>query len=542
MKEDNLNWEQKKSIELEKRLPKLSNFLLESGRELKNKEIIDEIIQEEQDKELIEKTKEEEKELKNYSILQKKYDKKNNEFYSLRMEVISLLAKKERRDATEKIVEFILSLEKIYTTRDDLKSEMWIYEEGIYVPQGKSYVMEYCRRILKENYTNHLCNEVISKIQADTYIDIDKFFKSNLIEEVPIENGILNIFTKKLSPFNKEKIFFNKIPIEYDETKTCPHIIKFFKDVLKHENDFKVILELFGYCLLKEYRFEKAFMFIGNGRNGKSKTLSLLKKFIGAVNCCSVPLSQINPSSTSLCELYGRLVNLAGDLSNTDLKHTGTIKQVTGRDLINAKRKFLRDLIFVNYAKLIFACNELPKVYDKSEGFWSRWLLLEFPYRFLSKEELRNIPEKEKHLCKLRDEEIIEKITTKEEMSGLLNESIKSLHNLLRNHTFSYSKGTQEIKDLWIRQSDSFMAFCIDHIEEDYEGYITKKELRKYFSKYIKLHKLKGSSDKSIKITLENNYGVIDSQKKVKFEDSERIWEGIKFKNLDKLNKQQKLN
>jgi len=508
-------------------------MLKKQGRDEQGKRIVEEIQEEEREK----ARRKVEEELNRYNKAQKEYDKTKNEdnvLYQLRMEVISLLAQRGgRREATEQIVKYIEKKENIYSTRDDLKSEMWIYHEGIYIPQGKSYIQESCREILKENFTTQICNEVISKIEADTLIDIDKFFKTNYIDEIPVENGILNIRSKQISEFNPKKVFFNKLPIKYNPNAECPHITQFFKDVLKHEEDTEVMFELFGYCLLKEYKFEKAFMFVGNGRNGKSKTLSLLKRFVGAENCCSVPLSQINPTSTSVCELYGRLVNLAGDLSNTDLKDTGTIKQITGRDLINAKRKFLRDLIFVNYAKLVFACNDLPRVYDTSEGFWSRWLLLEFPYKFITKKEMRYLTEKEKSICKIRDEDIIEKITTPEEMSGLLNKALKKLESLEMRHNFSYSKGTKEIKDMWVRQADSFMAFCLDHVKEDYNGKVTKKNMRRYFSKYCKKHQVKGASDRGIKATLENNYGVIEAQ--LGDYGRERVWEGITLIKLEEI-------
>ena len=533
-----LNLEQKQAIKLETRgvLPELAKKAKFEGRRKQSIKLTGQILDEEYRKEQIEKEELEKEELKKYQELQEKYETKDNEpneLFALRNEVISLLAQKERRKATELIVNYVEERNYIYTTRDDLKSEMWIYEEGIYIPQGKSYIIENCRKILRENYTTQVCNEVISKVEADTYIDIDEFFKSNLIYEIPVENGILNIQTRELLEFNPKKIFFNKLPIKYDSDAVCPNITKFFRSTLKHSDDTKVMFELFGYCLLKEYRYERAFMFVGNGRNGKSKTLTLLKMFLGAMNCCSIPLSQINPISSSVCELYGRLVNLAGDLSNTDLKDTGTIKQVTGRDLLNAKRKFLRDLIFVNYAKMVFACNELPRVYDMSEGFWSRWLLLEFPYKFIDEKEYELLEPEEKKMHKIRDEDIIENITSKEEMSGLLNMALESLKRLQDNHDFSYSKGTKEIKDMWIRQSDSFMAFCFDHVQENVDGHVTKRELRRFFSKYCKKHKISGAGDKGIKVTLENNYGVIETQ--LNNENRERVWEGIILIDLDKI-------
>lgn len=449
----------------------------------------------------------------------------------LQTQVLQLIATRQEDDATEIVSERIQNNEKIFTTKDDLKSEMWIYSEGIYKPNGESHIKELCRQIFGKAYTPQRCNKVIAKVQADTFIESDEFFKraEENINEQPFQNGILDIFTEELKPFTPTKIFFSKIPVNYVRGKDCPAIKKFFKDVLKSEDDSVVMFELFGWSLFRKYSPEKAVMFVGNGRNGKGKTLSLFKNFLGAENCCSVPLSQMKPDSTSVCELFGRLVNIAGDLSNDDLKSTGMFKQLSGRDLINAKRKFLRDLIFVNYAKLCFACNELPRVYDFSEGFWSRWIILEFPYRFVPKDDYDSAESKDK--LKVEDTEIIDKITTPEELSGLLNEAIKGLKRLLEKKDFSYSKGTAEVKNFWVRKSDSFTAFCFDNLEEDYSSNISKRELRRRFKQYCDLHKIKGTSDKSIKVTLEDLFGAV-LDRKWNGSEQEWVWEGIKFKEV----------
>ena len=453
---------------------------------------------------------------------------------TLRDDVFNLLLKNERRTATEIIRDEILEKNHIYTTKDDKAAEMWIYENGIYVPQGRSFIKEYVRNILGEIYTTTLCNEIIYKIEADTFIKPEEFFINNNLNEIPVENGILNIFTKELNEFTPTKIFFTKIPVLYDKTKTCPNILKFLKDVLKDEEDIKVVLEIIGYCLLKEYKLEKAFMFLGNGRNGKSKTLTLLKLFLGMDNVCSIPLYQLRADNFSISELHNKLVNIAGDLSNTDLKDTGMIKSLTGRDPINAKRKFLSDVKFTNFAKMVFACNDLPRVYDTSIGFWERWVLLEFPYQFVKKKEYDLISnEKDKEFKKVDNPDIINSIISKDELSGLLNESLEALQRINEEKDFSYTKGSKEVKDFWVRKSDSFMAFCLDEICEDYDSKISKKEVRQKYSKYCKKHKVKSVSDISIKITLQELYGVIDEFIKTDplTERQEWCWTGIKWKN-----------
>jgi P4 family phage/plasmid primase-like protien len=459
-----------------------------------------------------------------------KDDSERKKMVQLRTDVWQFILTKDEDHATEYIIDAIKERNHIYTTRDDLKSEIWIYENGIYKPNGESFIKEFVRSVLIHAYTPQRANKVIAKIEADTMIETDDFFNTQYLNEICVENGILNLKTRELSEFTPDKIFFNKLPVKFDPEAKCPHINSFFEEILKEKDDKKILFELTGFCLHKDYFIEKAFMFLGNGRNGKGKTLGLLKTFLGVENTCSVRLSQMEPQSSALCELHNRLVNLAGDLNNSSLKDTGLFKELTGRDSIQVKRKYLRDLIFTNYAKMVFACNELPRVYDLSLGFWSRWILLEFPYEFLPQNEINQRSEKEREFCRLQDPIILNKLTTPEELSGLLNEALDGLDRLKQNKDFSYSKGTSMVKDFWIRKSDSFTAFCLDKLEYDVEGFVSKKELRQEFVRYCKLHKLKGCSDQNIKIVLENMFGVIESRKGFSYETQERVWEGIVFK------------
>lgn len=450
------------------------------------------------------------------------------------VKVLAKLALRRRGEATETLVERILEEKHIYTTRDDERAEMWIYHEGIYIPQAKTYIKEYCRQVLGDAYTTTLANDVIAKIETDTYIDQKEFFGNIHEEEMATENGLLNIITRELRQFTPKEIFFNKIPIKYDPKEECPAIKKHFTAVLKNEEDLPVVQELFGYLLLKEYRFEKAFMFIGTGRNGKGKTIELMKAFLGIENCASVPLQQFETDNFAQGELFNKMANLAGDLDARALKHTGSLKTLTGRDLISASRKFLPRVHFVNYAKMVFAANQLPVTYDLTPAFFMRWILLEFPFVFLTEEEIKELPEKDQKNCKIKDPEIVKKITTDSELSGLLNFALDGLQKLLKQKDFSYSKSTEEVKTMWLRKSDSFAGFLMDCVEEseDVTPKISKQDLRKAYAVYCRKHKLKMVSDKQINFTLTTTYAVSEEREMV---DGVRksYWYGIKFKEIE---------
>jgi putative DNA primase/helicase len=445
--------------------------------------------------------------------LSKKFNYTKKELHNIRNLIYSILSSNESKSATknqdvsEIIVEKLNKANKFYSIRNDDNQEIWMYDNGIYKPHGKSYIMEFCRIIMQKAYSSKTYNQVIEKIIVDNYIDEKDFFDSNKIEYFPVKNGLLNIFTKEVVPFESNLIFFSKLDMIYEKKADCPKIKQFISELVAPE-DIPVIQELFGYLLLRDYRIERCFMLLGNGRNGKSKLAELMKKFIGEQNVTSLqPSTFENPDSFNTSSLHGKLANISIDINSYQLKNTSVLKSLTGRDTITAPRKFKNPIFFVNYAKLIFGANDLPITRDTKDAFWERWILLEFPYTFVSEESYATKKNKKKY--KIKDVNIIEKISTKEEMEGLLVYALEGLHRLLEKKDFSYKYTPQEVMSLWIRKSDSLNAFILDKCKLKYDCKIKKSDFMKKYTKYCKENKLKVQSKKMITTKLAEN-GVID--------------------------------
>ena len=155
-------------------------------------------------------------------------------------------------------------------------------------------------------------------------------------------------------------------------------------------------------------------------------------------------------------------------------------------------------------------------------------MLLEIPYTFVPQAEYDAALDKTN--LKIRDEDIIEKITTPEEMSGLLNRFLDGLDRLMQKKEFSSTKGSMDIKNFWIRKSNSVMAFCLDKIEDDYSGFVSKKDFRKRYTQYCKDHQVPVKTDYVIKRTLQEMFGAAEGHRDVGSGFWDRVWEGIKWK------------
>jgi putative DNA primase/helicase len=201
---------------------------------------------------------------------------------------------------------------------------------------------------LQEQYSSFIYNLVVAKVEASTFVNFEKFFNTCYKELIPVENGILNILTNEFKPFDENYIFFNKLQVKYDPIKECSTIDKFLNDILANEEDKIVFYEYVGFCLYKEYTFEMALMLVGDGRNGKTKCVELIKRLLGVSNCSAISLYALSKGGSIVAKLFGKLANIASDLEATDLKDTGLIKGLTGQSLQTADRKYLNAIEFTN--------------------------------------------------------------------------------------------------------------------------------------------------------------------------------------------------
>ncbi|MBA7504848.1 hypothetical protein ES706_03506 [subsurface metagenome] len=387
---------------------------------------------------------------------------------------------------------------------------IYAYVNGVYVPSGAAIIKYEAQSRLGDRATTHYVDEVVGFIKRETYQPREKF---NLKHLINLKNGFLNIKTGELLTHTPEKLSTIRIPVAYDPSANCPNIQKFLREVL-HEGDMPTILELFGYCLYLGYPIHKAFMFVGDGANGKSTLINLLKTFLRRENCASVSLQELEINRFATNALDGKLANLYADLPSKALSSTARFKMLTGEDLIGAERKFGAHFTFENHAKLIFSTNRIPKAEDDTAAFFRRWIIINFPNVFEGKRAYKRI---------------LEKLTTDEELSGLLNLALKGLGDLLERGDFSSGKSTEEAREQYIRMSDSIGAFVMDRVEIAPEEWVSKRELYSVYCEYCRDNNYPTVSDGTFHKNIHQYAKLEDFRPLV---DGKRLsaWRGIRLK------------
>jgi len=368
---------------------------------------------------------------------------------------------------SKRLADGLLEIYQFRTTTDT--KEIYIYDSGVWQPKGESLVHAECQRRLGEQTTAHYISEVQNYIRGETYIEREVL--SPDVNLLNFENGVYNIETGELSPHNPRYLFTHKLPVVYDPDAKCPEVEKFLEEVQPDQVHRQGMIELAGYCLHRKYPFHRAWMLVGNGANGKSTYINLTKAFLGSTNIVSVSLHEFEDNRFSKASLYDKHANLYPDLPSRALYQTGVFKMTTGGDPLTGEKKFRDPFNFVNYAKMIFSANQVPRVSDDTDAFYRRWIIINFPNKFEGE---------------AADPRIIEKLTTPGELSGLLNLALKALKELLARGQFANDKQTEIKREQYVRLSDPVKSFIMDRIDAAPEDFVTKEELYQIFSEYCR--------------------------------------------------------
>jgi putative DNA primase/helicase len=359
---------------------------------------------------------------------------------------LTLDSKASDADKRRFLVEEILSRLHIKTLEDT--HEILYYRDGIYVRDGEQKILAELQEIAGFELTNSMRSEVLATIRAMTFTPREEFDRDpNLLN---FKNGLVNIETGEEFVHSPKFLCMTQMPVEYRPGVGCPQIAKFLKETLDPEQ-VKVVVKMLGYILLKNVKYEKAFLLVGEGSNGKSTLIKLVVSFVGTENASQVSLQELTADRFASAHLYGKMVNVFADLKADKINDSGYFKLLVSGDRIRAQKKHQQPFEFSNYAKLVFSANRIPDTADDSYAYFRRWVILRFDRTFEGT---------------AKDESLIEKLTMPEELSGLLNMALGGLKRLKAEHGFEHTD-IEEIRELYKEGASKIKDFINEQCELD---------------------------------------------------------------------------
>lgn len=329
---------------------------------------------------------------------------------------------------------------------DKLTDQTYIYNaaKGIWEASAEVFIKSLMAEKLKSALRERQYRDVLFNIKANSYEDV-----AESPNKIALQNGILNLDPLEIEAPTPGNFILSQISPFYNPLVDCP-VIK--KALLEIFGAFwlPTIQEFIGYCLYRGMPFHKLLLLIGEGSNGKSIVLKLVVVFLGLRNCSSIPLQQLCEDKFSTAQLYGKRANICADLSSSEINKLGPIKLLTGDDFIYAQNKYGKPFSFKTDAKMLFSANVAPQINEDTDAVYRRLLVVPCNNKFVGSN------------C---DVNILAKMTTPAELSGLLNWAIEGLKRLLNQGHFTNDQSAAVIRANYIRQSNPSKAFIEERIE-----------------------------------------------------------------------------
>lgn len=399
-----------------------------------------------------------------------------------------------------------------FATLDDTDEMLW-YHEGVYRLGGEVLVKKRCEQIINK-CDRDTTNEVIATIKRRTYVSREDFDRD--INLMNLKNCWVDVSNGQIFEHTPSWLSRIQLPIFYDPKKIPISFNKFLRECLTDPMDVYTVWEQFASCLIRSSKFGKAYMYVGQGANGKSTFLNVIRSCLGSINTAHISIHRLEENRFASSGLDGKLANIHPDIADEELRTTGTTKSLITGDPIDAEKKNKPQFSLVNFAKMFFSANQIPVVYDESDGFFRRFMIIEWNVKFDEKAAKPNL---------------LSELTTEEEKSGIFNMLLKFAFQLNKRGYFKYAKSVEESKTQWKSKANSIQMFFDTQLIYNDEYYIAKSRLFEAYKNYCAVNKVHPKSMRKFHDDLRQLTTLIDDPVPKHIDGkSTRVWKGATLK------------
>ncbi len=335
------------------------------------------------------------------------------------------------KEHNEKVY-ILRTVEQVLLTADKEATPLICHADGIHYFTGTHYMLV---------GTKQLANFLIeAAVQCDVPPDVAEFhtFVDKLVKQFLISSSRhhsrVNVPTTPFINLKNGTLFFNGrerrfekhshqrfiqycLDFEYDPHATAPLWQKHLDRSLPNPEKQMYLAK----CLALPFypgKIEKAPILDGQRDTGKSTTLDVYKELLGKDNIVTETLSALSRDDTqgayARARLDGKLVNIASDVS-PKINDGGLTKMLISREEVSARHPYGHGFDLRNYARVIFAMNDLPPQFFTDAALAKRAAIIYFDQQIRSED---------------KDTDFAAKVIATE-LPGILNWIIDGLDELL---------------------------------------------------------------------------------------------------------------
>ena len=269
---------------------------------------------------------------------------------------------------------------------------------------------------------------------------------------IHLQNGVYHLPD---GSFQESRLFCqNRLPVKYDPKAPSPDRWLTFLHELLDDADIPTLQEYLGYCLIPSTKGQRMMILKGEGGEGKSQIGPVLARLFGC-NMKDGSIAKISDNRFARADLEHIHLLVDDDMKMEVLKQTNYVKSiVTAQGKMDLERKSVQSYQGWMYARLLaFSNGDLQSLYDRSNGFYRRQLIL---------------TTKEKPADRVDDPDIAEKM--KLEIEGIFLWAFEGLQRLAANN-FRFTESLRTLNNREYVKRDANNA--IDFMEST--GYIRLK-------------------------------------------------------------------
>lgn len=260
-------------------------------------------------------------------------------------------------------------------------------------------------------------------------------------------NGVVDVVTGTLREYRDDDVIVNQIPHAYDPDADNNGKASAFLKRLANGNyaTYENLIEVLGLCIMSTAAYGICPVLLGEGSNGKSTFIAVIKAVVGDENMSALQPADIG-SRFQAEMLVGKLANLGDDIANNflDGNACSQIKKVVTGNTIHTDVKGGRGFDFVPYATMVFSANEFPRLGDTTYGMLRRFHPIPFNARFSPSDKDYN-------------PNILDELTTPEVMSEFCLLAVIGANRIVEHNCMTPNAKSEEILRV-IREDNNSVA------------------------------------------------------------------------------------
>ena len=275
------------------------------------------------------------------------------------------------------------------------------YDHGVWTRVDDTLIKSYADRAYGVFSTAQRVNAVCNLTKVRAMRDDITFNQQPVWNFI---NGTLDLETGTFRDHNPNDYCSIQASYPYNPDATYNSWARFIDDITAGDPRSAELLQLIpGYTLMHDCRYEKGFVFSGNGSNGKSKYLEILRQLF----CGHPTVSNLTPRSMldkfQRIQFREAILNIAGEIRSDLRDAEELIKSVISGEPQSACYKGEDFVTFLTRTKLVWATNSQLSSGDTSEGLTRRLIMVDFKVSFVDNPDPNDPYQKPKNIDILND-------------------------------------------------------------------------------------------------------------------------------------------